>query len=88
MRIKDETIGAYVGLNDTGEVVQYFEDAEAAWNTETHADSIVSVGYVTATPSDYDELFNTEPERCPYVDRGSCDGPGICPLCDAEAAVS
>ena len=60
MRIKDSTIGTYVGLNDTGEVVQYFEDAEAAWNTETHVQSIVSAGYVTATPSDYDELFNTE----------------------------
>jgi hypothetical protein len=62
MRIKDETIGTYVGLNDTGEVVQYFDDAEAAWNDETHVDSIVSVGYVTATPTEYDELFEIESE--------------------------
>ena len=60
MRIKDETIGAYVGLNDMGEVVQYFTNFKEAWNTETHVDSIVSVGYVIAMPTDYDELFNIE----------------------------
>lgn len=69
MRIKDETIGAYVGLNETGEVVEYFADAEKAWDTETHiSDDIVSVGYVNATPTDYDELFNTEPES--HIDFG------------------
>lgn len=60
MRITDSSIDLYVGLNDTGGVVEVFADAEAAWNTETHDESIVSVGFVTAMPTDYDELFNTD----------------------------
>ncbi len=60
IRIKAHTIGVYVGLNSIGETVQFFDDAEAAWNTEQHDANIVSVGFVTATPIDYDELFNTD----------------------------
>lgn len=60
MRIIDSEIGTYVGLNDDGGVTEYFADAEAAWNTEAHDEATVSVGYVTAIPTDYDELFNTE----------------------------
>ena len=61
MRIKDLEIGIYVALDSDGKVVQYFTDAEKAWNTDTHiCESIVSVGYVYAVPTQYDELFNTD----------------------------
>lgn len=61
MKIRDDEIGIYVALDSDGKVVQYFTDAEKAWDTETHIDdSIVSVGYVLASPHDYDELFNTD----------------------------
>lgn len=63
MRITDSTIDTYVGFNDTGGVVQCFADAAEAWDTESHDEEIVSVGVVTATPIDYDELFNTESEE-------------------------
>jgi hypothetical protein len=60
MRIKDSEIGIYVALDADGKVVQYFEDAEDAWDLDLHVEAVVSVGYVTATPTDYDELFNTD----------------------------
>ena len=73
IRIKAHTIGVYVGLNSIGEAVQFFDDAEAAWKTEEHLPDIVSVGFVTATPIDYDELFNEDEEPCPVCEDDPCN---------------
>lgn len=57
MYLIDERIGTYVGLNATGEVVQYFSDTD---EFENRIDSVVSIGYVEAIPVDYDEIYNID----------------------------
>jgi hypothetical protein len=72
MKIQDETIGTYVGLNDTGEVVQYFSYVH---EFENRIDSVVSVGYVEARVTDYEQLM-------------SCfDGEATCDNCRHQCAV-
>ncbi len=73
MKIKDERIGVYVGLNDTGEVVQYFDAIDVETNHhlfmfENRIDSVVSIGYVEAVPVDYDEVYTVEK---PFKDQHS-----------------
>ena len=68
MRIEDDRIRTYVGLNNTGEVVQYFSDCD---EFENAIDSVVSIGYVEAIPIEYDEVYqinNGQPEVQPSYD--------------------
>ena len=73
MNISDEYVGTYVGLNDTGEVVQYFDDPE---NFGEAIDSVVSVGYVQARVTEYIETYSIpkadsgEPTKKPVDSKG------------------
>jgi len=54
MILEDGRIGIWVGLNSTGEVAQYFTEPD---EFENRIDSVVSIGYVEAIPTCYDEIL-------------------------------